>query len=425
MHDFADIPAASPSWMQGRLQRKCACGNHASTGGECEDCAKKRLHMKSLSHNQPFNEAPDIVHIELAAPGRPLDRKTQGVMQSRFGYDFSNVRVHADSHAAESARAVDALAYTVGNHVVFGAGQYAPHTRIGRHLLAHELAHTVQQRSMAPQRQHKLKIEPGHSADEPAADRAADAVVAGCPVPALAAAAPALRRKDAPDPLACDSAHADAISKANTTAGEWLGKVGTWFDEYAKLVKKRTPRSAEFRKVGDELFGKLSLLNGHFSLAEIIRKDYKSRFPTSAEWEGEFKEFETFGRAVFNIRRNFNGVKLNLTSHCEKPCPKGQNGADVAGSAHPGSNKYTIYTNCFDKQDAKAQAATVLHEAFHATYSTFSGDSYSSNKDYPGTDAINNADSYTTFASIVATGSSFRIQVLPETVIQAEPGPTP
>jgi hypothetical protein len=66
-------------------------------------------------------------------------------MEPRFDHDFSRVRVHTDAHAAESARAVSALAYTVGNNVVFGANQYTPATHHGRELLAHELAHTVQQ----------------------------------------------------------------------------------------------------------------------------------------------------------------------------------------------------------------------------------------------------------------------------------------
>jgi hypothetical protein len=66
-------------------------------------------------------------------------------MEPRFGHDFSKIRVHADSQAAESAKAVQAQAYTVGQDVVFGAGQYAPHSQAGRKRLAHELAHTLQQ----------------------------------------------------------------------------------------------------------------------------------------------------------------------------------------------------------------------------------------------------------------------------------------
>src|SRR6185369_18043496 len=65
--------------------------------------------------------------------------------EPRFVHDFSRVRVHTDARAAESARAVNALAYTVGRDVVFGDGQYAPGTSGGRHTLAHELTHVLQQ----------------------------------------------------------------------------------------------------------------------------------------------------------------------------------------------------------------------------------------------------------------------------------------
>jgi hypothetical protein len=89
--------------------------------------------------------APPVVHHVLASPGRPLAPGTRAFMESRFGADFGGVRVHDDARAAESARAVDAHAYTVGRDVVFGSGRYAPGTPRGDRLLAHELAHVVQQ----------------------------------------------------------------------------------------------------------------------------------------------------------------------------------------------------------------------------------------------------------------------------------------
>jgi hypothetical protein len=81
----------------------------------------------------------------LRSSGQPLDPATRAFMEPRFGHDFSAVRVHTDARAAESARAVNALAYTVGRDVTFGPGQYAPATSAGRRLIAHELAHVVQQ----------------------------------------------------------------------------------------------------------------------------------------------------------------------------------------------------------------------------------------------------------------------------------------
>jgi hypothetical protein len=138
-----------PSFMPvraGLLQRQCACGQHTG-GGECEECRKKSegaLHRAAISAT-PTNTAPPIVHDVLSSPGQPLDTETRAFMESRFGRDFSQVRVHTDGRAAESAQSVNALAYTVGENVVFGAGQYTPTTTQGKKLLAHELTHVVQQ----------------------------------------------------------------------------------------------------------------------------------------------------------------------------------------------------------------------------------------------------------------------------------------
>lgn len=92
--------------------------------------------------------APAIVNKALDSPGHSLDVQTRAFLEPRFGRDLSRIRVHTDSHAAESARALNALAYTVRNDIVFGAEQYSPHNRRGRGLLAHEVSHVVQQSSL-------------------------------------------------------------------------------------------------------------------------------------------------------------------------------------------------------------------------------------------------------------------------------------
>jgi hypothetical protein len=91
--------------------------------------------------------APPIVHDVLRSSGQPLDAATRAFMEPRFRHDFSKVRVHADARAAESARAVNALAYTVGPNIVFGAGRYTPATPDGSRLIAHELTHVRQQQN--------------------------------------------------------------------------------------------------------------------------------------------------------------------------------------------------------------------------------------------------------------------------------------
>lgn len=90
--------------------------------------------------------APQIVSNTLATNnGQPLDPQTQGFMENRFGTDLSQVRVHTGAQAAESAAAIQAKAYTQGNNIVFGAGEYQPDSESGKRLLAHELAHVGQQ----------------------------------------------------------------------------------------------------------------------------------------------------------------------------------------------------------------------------------------------------------------------------------------
>jgi hypothetical protein len=177
-----------------RIQRQCACGAPTAGGGTCAACeamtlpqdlqrkpltigavddpmereadrvAERVLRMES-SVEPPLEtaqlgrprisrsgegaamggEVPTSIHAALASPGQPLAPSARAFFEPRFGLDFSQVRVHTDGLAQQSARDVHALAYTVGSHVVFGAGRYAPDTAGGKRLLAHELSHVVQQ----------------------------------------------------------------------------------------------------------------------------------------------------------------------------------------------------------------------------------------------------------------------------------------
>jgi GH24 family phage-related lysozyme (muramidase) len=191
------------------LQRKCACGNHTIAGAECTECGKNNENLQREHGNQnvsgaafplsgvpvmqaklavgasidpleleadriadqvlaaPANPAfgkaplriqrftgqstahtdmaPGSVDRVLAGPGSRLTPPLQQDMEQRFGHDFSHVRVHSGSAAEQSARDVNAHAYTVGNNIVFGAGRLAPGSPDGRRLIAHELTHVVQQ----------------------------------------------------------------------------------------------------------------------------------------------------------------------------------------------------------------------------------------------------------------------------------------
>ena len=164
------------------LQRTCDCGQHTVGGAECEECKKKKgtsLQRRSDGAVGPAF-APAIVHEVLNSPGEALAPEARAFFEPRFGQDFSHVRVHQDARAAESARSVHALAYAVGNNLVFGAGQYAPRTSSGKMLLAHELTHVAQQRDQqTPALQRQLEVGPADDHFEREANRMADEVVFG------------------------------------------------------------------------------------------------------------------------------------------------------------------------------------------------------------------------------------------------------
>jgi hypothetical protein len=126
------------------LQRKCACGKEAGLTGKCRECEHKSLTLPRQTGNRS-DEVPPIVHEVLESPGQPLDSDTRAFMESRFGQDFSQVRIHTDAKAAESASLVEAKAYTVGWNVVLGKEGFNPNNSQSRKLLAHELAHVLQQ----------------------------------------------------------------------------------------------------------------------------------------------------------------------------------------------------------------------------------------------------------------------------------------
>lgn len=183
-------------WRVPMLQGKCACGGSAGLNGPCAECQQRKIWGKPLQAKLRINEpgdqyeqeadrvaervmkmperpataglsetvdrplirrqvaaspgttvgyAPPTVHEVLASPGQPLDSATRAFFEPRFGYDFGRVRVHADAGAETSARSINARAYTVGHHIAFDTGQFAPGTGEGNRLLAHELSHVVQQ----------------------------------------------------------------------------------------------------------------------------------------------------------------------------------------------------------------------------------------------------------------------------------------
>jgi hypothetical protein len=122
------------------IHRKC---------GVCEE-EEETIERKPLpAAGGTSSQNPEHVNDVITSGGRPLDRTMLQFFEPRLGRDLSGVRIHTDSAASQSASAVDARAYTLGNNIVFGNGEYVPHSESGRHLIAHELAHVAQQSGQA------------------------------------------------------------------------------------------------------------------------------------------------------------------------------------------------------------------------------------------------------------------------------------
>jgi hypothetical protein len=135
-----------------KVQRQCACG------GACPSCQTQASPAQSeliqprrvdsalaVPTTAGPSEVPTAVHDVMDAPGRPLDRGTLDFMEPRFGRSLDHLRIHDDASAHRAARAIDARAFTQGRDLYFASGQYDPASPAGRHLLAHEITHTMQQ----------------------------------------------------------------------------------------------------------------------------------------------------------------------------------------------------------------------------------------------------------------------------------------
>ncbi|MCB0166981.1 MAG: DUF4157 domain-containing protein [Anaerolineae bacterium] len=157
-HDFSRIPVNPPT--VGGHQMKLAINK---AGGE---------YVQDSNTEQVAT--PPIVHEVLQSPGQPLQPATRAFMEARFGHNFSMVRMHTNRQAAQSAADVGARAYTVGQHIVFGQGEYIPASIVGQRLIAHELAHVIQQRSGG-----NYGDAPDSSAMEYGAEQAAGAIRLG------------------------------------------------------------------------------------------------------------------------------------------------------------------------------------------------------------------------------------------------------
>ncbi|HJP92677.1 MAG TPA: DUF4157 domain-containing protein [Pyrinomonadaceae bacterium] len=200
----------------GLLQRQAAGGCKCGCKGDCSHKSRRSLQRMSHHHDATSIENPESIDQVLRSTGQPLDTTTRASMEPRFNHDFSKVRIHSDAHASESARGVNADAYTVGSDIVFAPGKYAPHTEIGTALLAHELTHVVQQSGQATTATgQELTISGAGDAAEKEADAASAQAMRGQAVNQLQSVSkPTLHRQQAGPQANTAAAQQAGASKA-------------------------------------------------------------------------------------------------------------------------------------------------------------------------------------------------------------------
>jgi hypothetical protein len=360
------------------VQRKCAsCANGSDTCADCEQ--GKRLQKKSDggARNVPstFSSA---VHDGLSSQKQPLDPFTRTLMESHFGEDFGQIRVHTDARAGESAEQLSARAYTLGSDVVFGTGRYQPHTQEGQRLLAHELTHTIQQSNRVAY-DHIGMTEPT-DVSEQEADAVADAFAHGQPISQRPASANLrVARQAAPGATQPGSQPASQPAGSQpATAPGWTGCTNihvkdlpgelsdavSWVQEaIADLEAKELPR--------------------HTSNA-------LGRYLTTDSSDLKTKILPTLKVMLAELKRG----PTNFRCHTQEQCTQE---TSVSNALAYAGNPITICDDYFD-QGQLDRVTALIHEAGHNA--GLIGDIYEWRWPFPGLDnktRLTNADSFAAF----------------------------
>jgi hypothetical protein len=326
--------------------------------------------------------------------GAPLDPAARKWFEARFGRDFSDVRVHTDEHAAQSARAVNARAFTSGEHITFDAGQYAPHSDRGQRLVAHELTHVVQQRARTPL---EGVSEPGDAAEREA-ERNADRLTSLRTLtfdarPNVVARQASTATESAPI-AACTDEQRHQIDPAATMAHEWLDQ-------------KAIPA---VRKVTDE-----PAADGNGTTRNAIARHFRSAEP------------EVVARLLENLERILSEMETLLPRDPAAaqigrlgPPTRCQTDADrvcADADAYVLNGFLNLCPGFFRNPSVEFRAALLIHEVAHAVGMEIVDRAYIEDRllDFLTTrEALSNAESYAMFVEELGTGRVVRGTPLPE-----------
>ncbi len=308
----------------GTLQRQCASCEHD------DETPLVRTKAAAASPPATAETAPSSVRQVLASPGRALTPETRAYFEPRFGDDFSGVRVHTDALAARSARELQALAYTVGGHIVFDTGRFAPETREGRHLLAHELTHVRQQSGNNR----------GTSGGYPDRTGRAGIIQRRVRPENVTCRATGLRNPDLTGDevvAALQAADADAIALAQGAE--------TALTEHLDAVRAGGAVDADFDTILQEELGLTLTNNAHFRLIQ----QQINRFRRVRETlESGYLRYMCRGSTV---------TPISIIGCEPEPC------GDEFASSCPGNRLIVLCQAFWDEPDERAP--TLLHEPFH------------------------------------------------------------
>jgi hypothetical protein len=312
---------------------------------------------------------PPIVHDVLRSSGEPLDAATRAFMEPRFGHDFSRVRVHTDDRAAQSAQAVDALAYTVASDIVFAKGQYAPETEAGRLLLAHELAHVAQQPDVPVPGQAETVSSPDDEAER-AADTIAERALRASTPSSLArkASAPTLFRRVGsvrcpPNVFGAPNDPKAALESVDPVAVDLANQAADGLDGDAETVKSGIPDSPSttFQSYQD-----------HFGLPNAVGKGFLNRLTGTVRPTQEIaasEELAILSRRFRLVARLFSGT-INYRCPGDAPttlpgCAPGTCGTSFAFSCQSGTTIALCEPFWTQLDSDQTKAAALIHEATH------------------------------------------------------------
>ena len=391
---IGSTPSAMSPFSHGVLRRKCACDG---SGKNCDDCEGDKLRRKS-DGELVSQQVPSIVHEVLASPGLPLDFSTRHFMESSLGHDFSRVRVHTDARSRDSARAVAAAAYTVGNDIVFAPGQYQPESSSGRKLLAHELAHVMQNAS-AGSSHGSLTIGAANSVEERQADAIADRVEKpsrNLPQQHAGPSRNTLRRQPSGPEFVCNEKEVGKVSVRAPTGRGYVEKAVSKLDKFIAAPEKPPSDPKKERDLAPQ------------EAAQALLRHFKVSGPKAVETAPIIRETLTKMATKLNEIETIKKARDEVRCHsaAEAVC-------QIADAYIDRSTDIPHFNLCYSffniKDNEPKQAEILVHESAHAAEPNITDRAYLTQRFYGMLDtsaALANADSYSTFVMELNFGSN-------------------